>query len=974
MVAIESVEDRLSTLRSKLRLAKAKHDANSIDCRKRAFCDEAGDDGLNDTTFLEIFAGEAGLTGAVRRLGIVALEAVDIHACNSNDLQFDLTRNEPFKKLKKLIKTKRVRWLHLAPPCKTFSRARRRDRWAKVRKLRSHAKPEGLEPRSRLVKEANLLASRSAQLARLQHKVKGWFSIENPEKSFIWIYKPLALLRRLDGVRFLVGDQCMFGGEYRKPTGWLTNAPHLQCLEKRCPGGPGHEHPALVGLAEDFEGKVVWKTSLAAEYPEGLCNTLAVEYQNCLQKFGVRQAMEEVLTKEGDKQNRPDSQVWLREVENAECIGGMRNPTLSVLRVPGLRGVGANLFWFLDQLQFEYKRLNELVKHVGGNRNSVLEPLTKHLQTEFAKYMCIPWPERSCGLWAELFMKLVDLAGDPDREAATWPKVGTPLGICERIPSGGVFPQVDHKQFLTEQNRLEAIAGLVGSEGNYISYDENKADADELFIKEMENGYVDWSTDQGSLEKKYGPLVQSSIGVIVKYKKDVKKVRLVHDLRRSGINNTIQFGERLVLPRLRDVVEDAMILFEALEPGEKVMLLSLDFRDAFKQLPVRDNEKRFLSGMAAGGYFVYHVVLFGVRTGPLVWARLAAMVSRFTQSMFAHDRCRLQVYVDDPLILMRGKPSQIEDICNKILCLWVAMGLKISWSKGTLGEAVEWIGAQLELDNSQKLIRLTVTSEKLEEWKALLSRLDTKPMVSRKLLTQFTGKMSWAAGFLIQLRPFVRMLHTALSVQSKVSDKGAVYHRQVAPAIQWFQHLFSDLKGSLRWEVRAHLRQQCALHLVVDASPWGGGALLYENNRPAQTLSLIWNEDDEKNTGAKIGDPASQALWEGFMVLRALWCWLKPNRQGFVRVVGDAEGVLSALLKRSAKAPLLNAVVREISLLLARNFQALETVHVWSEYNEWADALSRIKDPNKPAVYPRELQHCIHVEDAPQYWHGPLGK
>ena len=68
MVAIESVEDRLSTLRSKLRLAKAKHDANSIDCRKRAFCDEASDNGLNDTTFLEIFAGEAGLTGAVRAI------------------------------------------------------------------------------------------------------------------------------------------------------------------------------------------------------------------------------------------------------------------------------------------------------------------------------------------------------------------------------------------------------------------------------------------------------------------------------------------------------------------------------------------------------------------------------------------------------------------------------------------------------------------------------------------------------------------------------------------------------------------------------------------------------------------------------------------------------------------------------------------------------------------------------------------
>lgn len=47
------------------------------------------------------------------------------------------------------------------------------------------------------------------------------------------------------------------------------------------------------------------------------------------------------------------------------------------------------------------------------------------------------------------------------------------------------------------------------------------------------------------------------------------------------------------------------------------------------------------------------------------------------------------------------------------------------------------------------------------------------------------------------------------------------------------------------------------------------------------------------------------------MVLRLLWCWLKPEIQGYVRIVGDAQGVLFALIKRSAKSLLLNIVVRE---------------------------------------------------------------
>ena len=293
-------------------------------------------------------------------------------------------------------------------------------------------------------------------------------------------------------------------------------------------------------------------------------------------------------------------------------------------------------------------------------------------------------------------------------------------------------------QFVIECERLASLNDLAGAHGNYTTYEENKRDAEELFSLELSKGFVDWSSEREHLEAKYGKLVTSSIGVIVKQ----KRVRLVHDLRRSGVNATIKFEERLVLPRLRDVMEDSMILFENLQPGEQVSLLSLDFKDAFKQLPVRHSEKRFLAGEALDGFFVYHVVLFGIRTGPLVWARMAALASRATQSMFRATRCRLQTYVDDPLMLMRGTREQIRDVTNKVLWLWMAMGLQISWSKGSLGNATEWIGAYIHLDNANKVTEVTVTEERLDDWKSLLQSLNRKPLVSSKLLAQFTGKMN----------------------------------------------------------------------------------------------------------------------------------------------------------------------------------------------------------------------------------------
>ena len=117
-------------------------------------------------------------------------------------------------------------------------------------------------------------------------------ALKNPASSYIWLYKPLAELAKLDGVRCVYGDQCMFGCEYRKPTGWLTNAPHFKRIAVGCPGGCGHNHPSLEGLVRDFWGDWVWKTSLASEYPQGLCETLAEEYNKAVMHHPMRPSLE----------------------------------------------------------------------------------------------------------------------------------------------------------------------------------------------------------------------------------------------------------------------------------------------------------------------------------------------------------------------------------------------------------------------------------------------------------------------------------------------------------------------------------------------------------------------------------------------------------------------------------------------------------------------------------------------------------
>ena len=65
------------------------------------------------------------------------------------------------------------------------------------------------------------------------------------------------------------------------------------------------------------------------------------------------------------------------------------------------------------------------------------------------------------GVWGEALVRLVELSGDPDEEAASWPISGAPLGIVHNIPSGGVFPKATGENQRSEVERLAHLLALL---------------------------------------------------------------------------------------------------------------------------------------------------------------------------------------------------------------------------------------------------------------------------------------------------------------------------------------------------------------------------------------------------------------------------------------------------------------------------------------------------------------------------------
>ena len=76
------------------------------------------------------------------------------------------------------------------------------------------------------------------------------------------------------------------------------------------------------------------------------------------------------------------------------------------------------------------------------------------------------------------------------------------------------------------------------------------------------------------------------------------------------------------------------------------------------------------------------------------------------------------------------------------------------------------------------------------------------------------------------------------------------------------------------------------------------------------------------------------------MLMLALQTWIGivAEIDASFHVLGDAEGVLTAVLAKRAKAPRVNLVVSEINLILAASQHELTAEHIFSEHNAIADA------------------------------------
>ena len=166
----------------------------------------------------------------------------------------------------------------------------------------------------------------------------------------------------------------------------------------------------LVGKVLNYRfGKMVWRTSLAAEYPDGLCDAWASSLNHGVSKewpalregenFSRTGRWGNVLVRNSCKRKAHDSEPAvspssareglskrdIREQGNAQFPGGFRNPNRAVARYPGLRRVGSRIRSVLEQFLCDFPDVSSVLDQFGKKDAPGFEPAyIKELRSRFA--------------------------------------------------------------------------------------------------------------------------------------------------------------------------------------------------------------------------------------------------------------------------------------------------------------------------------------------------------------------------------------------------------------------------------------------------------------------------------------------------------------------------------------------------------------------------------------------------------------
>lgn len=348
-------------------------------------------------------------------------------------------------------------------------------------------------------------------------------------------------------------------------------------------------------------------------------------------------------------------------------------------------------------------------------------------------------------------------------------------------------------------------------------------------------------------------------------------------------------------------------------------MLSVDLKDAYFQIPVHPESRKFLRFVWEGHTYQFTVLCFGLSTAPQVFTRVMALPS----AALHKQGIRLLRYLDDWLLLASSKQEAMRSR-ETLLSLCHALNITINWEKSDLKpkQTVTFLGMEI----------FSTTLKAFPSQKRISKLLDT---IGTFLSQNCPPVQDWLIllGHLSSLSHLVpggrrRMRNLQLQLSRHWDRKTASRSFQV-PLSQEVQHdlqWWSDSSNLLQGQSLA--TENPDMFLYTDASLDGWGASILEADASG---SWSLQEQQEHITllelrAIRLGLQAFEAVLQGKSV-----AVLSDNTTA-VSYIKKAGGTRSVTLNHEAQKTLQWAEDNSVTII---------TQFVRGESNVLADSLSR---------------------------------
>ena len=919
----------------------------------------------------------------------------------------DLLKEHPFVDILEEAEKHSFDAAHAGFPCGSFSKARYNEGHGPkpVRSLEHmYGLPSNSSAQQKEADRGTILAVRSVEIVKAviksqrRRRVPQAGTLENPpgsESQFegpAWKLPEVVSFMEKFRLETAIFNTCSYMSKQKvkwyKPGRFSGALDGLGSLARKCTCPSWVVHESLVGKE---------KTSKAAQYPEELAEcyarliinafklTVQLEWWRHMlkvKKEEVSSLQQKWLESKEKKQlgydkaldfEQPSKRAWSaentetdsrpesdhpskkarREMENEAYVGGMRNPARAVMMFPRIANVGKDIMRLWSNFVGRYPEALEVARTYGSAeckpKEEILEAWTNEVSKVFKvkntdEVIMREAIEYVSPLNIKLWEAWQKASGDPEVHVVDWMKRGAPLGMEVDIPRCGIYPETDELQG-TGQETPEVESQLQVE--NYKSVTEATEDANIEIQRYVDAGFCLRLSDE-EVKALFPRGTISRLALIVKCKEGgAVKRRIIIDLLRSGGNDRARINERIVLPRVMDIIESIRMLryFQSQvvqehpegdqeesedDDGEvdDLEMVTADLSDAYCHFAVRREELMHCLSPSTvkGEHLCFRAMLFGFRGAPLIMGRFAAMLARCLQSCTPLHQMNMQIYMDDPCMIFQGDARTRQKNLALVLYMCSALGVKLAYHKGARGKMLTWIGVQFELRLAEKVIAVTIPQKMLREIVGTLESWEKAGMVSVRELRATTGRLSWVAGILTRCRWAVSIMYAVLASSIKDNEKeiqramqrkdkrpklGMVPVKRLELPRLWFMRMLQDAD-------RLALRKEDieprppAFAIITDASPRGVGAILCEIDKTTLQLTVLEalespvTKSDAEMLGVEWDSHRSQGPLEGWAILLALRTWYAHLTGKSVVIRSDSMVALAMAKKMAGGSPTLN--------------------------------------------------------------------